>query len=285
MQERIVVENVTTGAGLVRARDRRSPATSPTSSRSRSTTSHSATRCARSRSPSRRRPSSTAEHAQFVLDDPEANATNPGRVLQARRGRRRHHALPRRARPARVLGGDHRRRPQPATSAERSPRPVSPGRFGEELARVHDSLTAWQLHVPQLRGELGRARALLRAVGLRSRVAADARRQPRHHPAAGRRHAVVHDRLRPRHADHLVPDAPVRAGARPRRARGARRAPGDRGRPVDRRRAGEDRPRGPAREGGEGLVPSLLRHRRRDAALPRAALGGVALDAATSSSS
>ena len=29
-------------------------------------------------------------------------------------------------------------------------RPVSPGRFGQELARVHDSLTAWQLHVPRL---------------------------------------------------------------------------------------------------------------------------------------
>ena len=71
-----------------------------------------------------------------------------------------------------------------------------------------------------------------------------------HRAAAGRRHAVVHDRLRARHADHLVPDAPARARARPRRARGARRAAGDRGRPVDRRRAGEDRPRGPARQGG-----------------------------------
>jgi glycogen debranching enzyme len=29
-------------------------------------------------------------------------------------------------------------------------RPVSPGRFGQERARVHDSLTAWQLRVPQL---------------------------------------------------------------------------------------------------------------------------------------
>ena len=55
-------------------------------------------------------------------------------------------------------------------------------------------------------------------------------------------------------------------------------APGDRGRPVDRRRAGQDRPRGAARQGGRELVRALLRHRRRDAALPRPALGGVALD-------
>ena len=62
------------------------------------------------------------------------------------------------------------------------------------------------------------------------------------------------------------------------RARGAGRAPGDGGRSLARRRAGEDRPRGPARQGGQELVRPLLRHGRRDAALPRPALGGVALD-------
>ena len=48
--------------------------------------------------------------------------------------------------------------------------------------------------------------------------------------------------------------------------------------PVDRRRAGQDRPRGAPRQGGRELVQALLRHRRRDAALPDPALGGLALD-------
>ena len=56
------------------------------------------------------------------------------------------------------------------------------------------------------------------------------------------------------------------------------RAAGDRGRSVARRRAGQDRPRGAPRQGGRELVRALLRHRRRDAALPRPALGGLALD-------
>ena len=65
--------------------------------------------------------------------------------------------------------------------------------------------------------------------------------------AAGRRDAVVHDRVRPRHDHHVPADDGARAGARGRRARRARPAPGDRGRPDDRRRAGQDRPRAPPR--------------------------------------
>ena len=101
---------------------------------------------------------------------------------------------------------------------------------------------------------------------------------PGRRPAARRRDAVVHDRVRPRHAHHVPADAALRAGARTNSARGARRAAGEGGRPVDRRRAGEDRPRGPHRQGGEALVPLVLRHGRRDPALPRPALRGLALD-------
>ena len=51
-----------------------------------------------------------------------------------------------------------------------------------------------------------------------------------------------------------------------------------RGRRVDRRRAGEDRARGAPRQGGGEVVRPLLRLGRRDAALPRPALRGLALD-------
>ena len=122
--------------------------------------------------------------------------------------------------------------------------------------------------------DLGRA---LRALGLGSRVAADAR--DRHARAAAcSGHAVVHGRLRPRHAHHVPPDAALRAGARPERAPHARRAAGDGGLRRDRRRAGEDRPRGSERQGRPRLVPALLRHVRRHAALPDPPLRGLALD-------
>ena len=48
--------------------------------------------------------------------------------------------------------------------------------------------------------------------------------------------------------------------------------------PEHRRRAGQDHPRAAPRASGRGLVPALLRQRRLHAALPRAALGDVALD-------
>ena len=49
----------------------------------------------------------------------------------------------------------------------------------------------------------------------------------RHRDAARRRHALVHDRLRPRHADHEPADDAARPRARDRLAGGARGAPGD----------------------------------------------------------
>ena len=125
-------------------------------------------------------------------------------------------------------------------------------RFGDERARVRDSLAAWQLRVPQLRSSwtelersFGQSVSDLAALRMRSSDESSARQAPR------RRDAVVHDRVRPRHADHVPADAAVRAGAGAQRARGARDAPGDRGRPVDRRGARQDRARGAARRAAE----------------------------------
>ncbi|TMK24697.1 MAG: hypothetical protein E6G64_17035 [Actinobacteria bacterium] len=70
------------------------------------------------------------------------------------------------------------------------------------------------------------ALACLRAVGLGSRVAADALGRHRHRQASGRGRAVVHERLRPRHDHHLSPDLAVRPRAGAHGARGPRRAPG-----------------------------------------------------------
>ena len=99
-------------------------------------------------------------------------------------------------------------------------------RFGDELAHVRDSLAAWQLRVPQLRATLGRARARVRPLGRRPRLAAHARHRRRVGEAAGRRHALVHDRVRPRHDHHVPADAALRA--RSSRARRSRRSPSSR---------------------------------------------------------
>ena len=133
---------------------------------------------------------------------------------------------------------------------------------------------------PAARG-LGRPRAFGGAVDLGPRGAAHPLEGERARPrraAARRRHAVVHDGVRPRLDRHGLPDAPAGAGARAERPRGARRAPGDRGRSGHRRRAGEDRPRGAAGQSLRVVVRALLRHGRRDAALSRAAVRGVAVD-------
>jgi glycogen debranching enzyme len=90
-----------------------------------------------------------AEHAQLVIDDPDASARTQIAF----------------SKPGNVDGGTMRYRvelepracwelttdivPNP-DERRKVARPVSPGRFGQERARVHDSLTAWQLRVPQL---------------------------------------------------------------------------------------------------------------------------------------
>ena len=61
--------------------------------------------------------------------------------------------------------------------------------------------------------------------------------------AAGGRHAVVHDALRSRHADHLAPDDALRTGARDGRARALAALQATEDDAGDRRRARQDPPR------------------------------------------
>mgnify|MGYP003694316395 CR=1 FL=1 len=126
---------------------------------------------------------------------------------------------------------------------------------------------------------VGRPGPLLRTVGLRSRVAADAVGRLRNRKAPGRRGALVHDRA----------SAATRSSRACRRSSSARSSRAralevlaelqakedDR---VDRRRAREDRPRGAARKAARTWYERYYGTRRRDAALSHPALGGLALD-------
>ena len=125
---------------------------------------------------------------------------------------------------------------------------------------------------------VGRPGSCVQPVGLRPRIASHAFGQRRDRQVAGGGSAVVHDGLRSGHADHLPPDAALRARACADRARGSRRPPGHGGQRADRRRAGQDRPRGPPWQGRPQVARPVLRHRRRDAALPHPPVRSVALD-------
>ena len=150
-------------------------------------------------------------------------------------------------------------------------------RFGDERERVRDSLHAWRLNVPRLRtSRVSLYHAFEQSVAdlaaLRMRTGDSVGRLP----AAGMPwFMTVFGRdtiITSLQSMLLGPELALAA------LRRARRAPGHGGGSGDRRRAGQDHPRAPARAGGRDVVPVLLRHRRRDAALPRPALGGVALD-------
>ena len=203
--------------------------------------------CTRSRCPSRVRTRFDADGNQFVLERRGDGAGRTQVILSAAGRVERHRHRAGRSSSRRASAGSSGSTCSPHSTRE----PVRPRRverrFGEELARVRDSLAAWHLRVPQMRASWDTLSHVVRPVGVRPRVAADARRDGDRRQAAGRRDALVHDRLRPRHAHHLPADAALRPGARAQRARRARRAAGEGGRPLDRRRAREDRPRGSPR--------------------------------------
>ena len=99
--------------------------------------------------------------------------------------------------------------------------------------------------------------------------------------AARRRAAVVHGGLRTRQHHHQPAGAAVRAGARGDHAARARGAAGDAHRRVPRRGAGKDSPRVAHRRDDRvrrTAAFAVLRHRRRDAAVPRPARRVRAVD-------
>ena len=163
------------GAGRVRARRSSSAPTSRTSSRSRTTTSRSATRCTRSRCRRRRRPSCDDERQPVrARGQRRASRADAGDPLAARRGRT---ARRRRGRSSssRASAGSSSSTSSPSLDGDaRAPR-TAERRFGDELARVRDSLAAWQLRVPQLRASWDALEPRVRPVGRRPRRAADAR--------------------------------------------------------------------------------------------------------------
>ena len=222
--------------------------------------------------PSRVHPTQPAP-ATLELHDPDELVGDPDHVLASGRARRKPRLVPGAPRAEGNLGArrpDRARRPA-AGAARRQAALRQRARARPQVARrLADPRPAAPRGV-------GGARAVLRAVARRPRVAPPEGAGVVARAARGR-HAVVHDALRSRHADHLAPDDAVRTGARDGRAARPRRPPGDRGRPGDRRRARQDPPRAAARQGRGVLVPGLLRHGRRHAALPRAPLRGLALD-------
>ena len=167
------------------------------------------------------------EHNQFVLEEPNGEGAARTQVILSQRGEIEDHKVVYRLElgAARELGAAarhprlDRRRLGHAAHGRAALR-----RGADARARVARGLAAARATGA---GGLGPARPVVLPVGVRPRLAADARRGP-HRPDARGRDAVVHDRLRPRHADHVPPDAALRAGAGAHRARGAGRAAGTR---------------------------------------------------------
>ena len=150
-------------------------------------------------------------------------------------------------------------------------------RFGTERARVRESFDAWSLRLPrlsttsdELRHSFDQSVADLAALRLR------AGEGPGHLPAAGMpwfmtvfgRDTIITSLQTMLLGPELAISALETLAALQARDR----------RPHDRRRAGEDPPRAARRPGRGEVVRALLRDGRRDTAVPRAPVGGLALD-------
>ena len=265
-------------AGRLRPRRSRSATTSRTSSPSRRTTSRSATPTARSLF----RPPSPAvyeaDENQFVFSTSENGFHGLTQVVLSERGETDDSKVTYRI----ELGPRETWRLRadviPATDGMRTAVQLAERRFGDELARVRASLAAWRLRVPQLRGSWDDLTHSFRqsVADLSSLRMDEDTRVPGQLPAAGMPwFMTVFGR------DTLItclqtllfgPELAQNALAVLAELQARDDDPG-----VG-RGAREDRPRGPPRQGRRGLVPALLRHGRRDAALPRPPLGGLALD-------
>ena len=207
--------------------------TSRTSSRSRSTTSRSATRCAR-RAAARAASPPLRRGAQPVR---ARGGQRRGRGADAGRSSRQRGEID----GARVvyrleLAPRERWELRLDVVASIDGDAVAPRtaerRFGDELtprARLARRLAAARARSCAPTGTSSTARSA--SPSPTSRRCACAARDATGRTARGR-DAVVHDRLRARHAHHVPADAALRSRARAHGARGARRAAGDGGRPV-----------------------------------------------------
>ena len=97
--------------------------------------------------------------------------------------------------------------------------------FGEQRTRIQRSLGAWNIHVPQLRASWPElAQSYARSVSDLAALPDAGQRRCR--PAARGGDAVVHDRVRARHGDHVPSDPRLRARAGAHRAARTGRAAG-----------------------------------------------------------
>ena len=194
----------------------RSAPTSLTSSPSRSTTSRSGTRTARRRFPELAPAEFEPDGNQFVFVRRAEAATQvllsePGEVerglgsLLHRAGAAARVAPPDRRHPVRRRRARRRR-------ARRSGGSATSSRASARRSRRGTS------RVPQLRASWDAARRTVQSNRSPTSPRSGWTRTRASRPASGGGDAVVHDRLRPRHAHHVPADAPLRAGARAQRA-------------------------------------------------------------------
>ena len=281
MQDRIVIENVAMRAGLVRARARGRRATSPTSSPSRSTTSRSATRV-------RAKPLPDAGRARASTSrERPVRARGPGRGALADAGRSsRSSARSRAAASATDIELEPRERwelpadvvPQPdGAQVARRGRPSAASARSSRTSRTRSppgSCACRSCARPGTTSSTRSRSSVSDLASLRMRGGNGGDRA-----AARGRDAVVHDRLRPRHDHHLR--CRRCCSGRSSRAARSRCSPSSR-RPRTTRRSTPSRARSSTRSGTARPRKAWFRRyygtRRRDAALPRPALGGLALD-------
>ena len=146
-------------------------------------------------------PTFDAEAGQFLLADPASSAATQVILSRAAEPRGGRLGVVRDRAGSRASAGSSWSTSCPRRRARSCIPKTAERRFGEELQHVRDSLTAWQLRVPQLRADwddLERAvsQSISDLAALRIRAKENGRVARR--PPARRRHAVVHDGVRPR---------------------------------------------------------------------------------------
>ena len=261
----------------LRARHSRSRTTSRTSSPSRTTTSRSAIRLQATPLPQPAEARYEAAENQFVLED------ETSRLGRRSSSRERGHVEAGKVRywielePRGAWELARRHRPLSRRRAVAAARRAAPLRRG---ARAHRGLAhRVESARPAAAGLAGTTSTTPSSARSSDLASLRMRGGQRARQAAGGRDALVHDRLRPRHADHVPPDARS-SGPSSRTAR-SRCSPSSR-RPRTTRRSTPSRGRSSTRCAAARRPRNWFARyygtRRRDAALPHPALRGLALD-------